>query len=233
MSYGNPFQARYGNSLCADCKKPIEAGQMVRYRYPEKALTHQTCEEIEPTPYRVTGGSGNGCQGWNKGQVIKVNPERYDGHEFLFVVMAQSRYFREDGLSFGVGDDQGHLYTAHCRPATKEEAAPVRQQTGERKQKLKAKARVIEISRMIQSEGERPEGPVSPEGDRLFDSQNIHGGGTWFVIGADHIWFIRNNGADGDDWRVNNVRTGGAGAIGWRVDFDVALAEELRTLSTI
>ncbi|MBK7814503.1 MAG: hypothetical protein IPJ52_09450 [Rhodocyclaceae bacterium] len=27
----------------------------------------------------------------------------------------------------------------------------------------------------------------------------------------------QNNGMDGDNWSANNVRTGGAGAIGWRM----------------
>ncbi|NCU21821.1 hypothetical protein EOM89_14215 [Candidatus Falkowbacteria bacterium] len=37
-----------------------------------------------------------------------------------------------------------------------------------------------------------------------------------------------NNGRDGDDWSYNNVRTGGAGAIGWRRPYDPAVAEQLR-----
>lgn len=34
--------------------------------------------------------------------------------------------------------------------------------------------------------------------------------------------------ADGDNWGCNNVRTGGAGAIGWRIPFDAQIADDLR-----
>lgn len=40
-----------------------------------------------------------------------------------------------------------------------------------------------------------------------------------------------NNGRDGDNWSRNNVTTGGAGAIGWRIPYDEAVACELRELA--
>jgi len=51
-------------------------------------------------------------------------------------------------------------------------------------------------------------------GVRMLDSQSIYGGGDWFVVEPDDVWFVVNNGMDGDDWLRNNVRTGGAGGIG-------------------
>jgi len=54
--------------------------------------------------------------------------------------------------------------------------------------------------------------------------------GEWFVVGPEYIWYCQNNGSDGDDWSRNNVRTGGAGAIGWRVPRTDELAAELVTL---
>jgi hypothetical protein len=44
------------------------------------------------------------------------------------------------------------------------------------------------------------------------------------------VWYVQNNGADGDDWSANNVRTGGAGAIGWRVGRTEELIEQLDAL---
>lgn len=41
---------------------------------------------------------------------------------------------------------------------------------------------------------------------------------------------MENNGADGGDWSRNNVVTGGAGAIGWRVPPDDALANQINSL---
>ena len=47
---------------------------------------------------------------------------------------------------------------------------------------------------------------------------NIYGGGVQYIVTADYIWHIKNNGMDGDDWSRNNIRTGGAGAIGTRFE---------------
>ncbi len=72
-------------------------------------------------------------------------------------------------------------------------------------------------------DGEKKDDPTYPP--------NIYGGGRWFVLQQDkYIWDIRNNGADGDDWRMNNVATGGAGAIGIRAKWDDEIAKAIRSL---
>lgn len=65
----------------------------------------------------------------------------------------------------------------------------------------------------IQNHGTRPD--RQPNGETILDTANIYGGGNWFVVGENEIWYCQNNGMDGDSWSNNNVRTGGAGAIGW------------------
>lgn len=86
------------------------------------------------------------------------------------------------------------------------------------------------IKARIQKEGERPEGMFTPQGRTVLDTSTAYGGGDWFVIGDDAIWYVRNNGGDGDNWSENNVRTGGAGAIGWKIPFDAGIAAELDVL---
>ncbi len=49
-----------------------------------------------------------------------------DGPRWLMIVTADQRYIREDGMSFGVGDDRGYVYSATARVATDEEAAPLK-----------------------------------------------------------------------------------------------------------
>jgi hypothetical protein len=74
----------------------------------------------------------------------------------------------------------------------------------------------------IKLEGEVIENPFVPE--------TIFGTGEWFVIGKDWIWYVRNNGMDGDDWSRNNVYTGGAGGIGVRIRYNEEIANKIRRL---
>lgn len=231
-NYGQSFQARYGGERCADCNNLIEAGQSVRYRYPGKKLCHLDCSVAQEVPYTLSGGEGYGCNGWEKGQVVKVDPETHDGHEFLYVVSASSRYIREDGMSFGVGDEQGYFYSAQCRAATDEESASARKKMTEKEAKKMAEKRRKELASTIREQGERPEGQHSPEGKRIAGRPNVYGGGDWFVLGEEYIWYVKNNGGDGDNWALNNVQTGGAGAIGWRVPLTQELVDEIMGLDT-
>jgi len=57
--------------------------------------------------------------------------------------------------------------------------------------------------------------------------QNIYGGGKWFVLAEDKIWAVANNGGDGDCWANNNIRTGGAGAMGYCVPRTDELVAEI------
>jgi hypothetical protein len=62
-----------------------------------------------------------------------------------------------------------------------------------------------------------PETDYRPVGEKIDDPRNppdIYGGGHWWVIEENRILTIYNNGSDGADWSHNNIRTGGAGAIG-------------------
>jgi hypothetical protein len=93
------------------------------------------------------------------------------------------------------------------------------------------KARIGEIAGYIRDAGERPEGSQAVNGEMILDSGNIYGSGRWFTITPYHIWYVKNNGGDGDNWASNNVITGGAGAIGWRIPFNQVIADELRRLA--
>ncbi len=191
--------------------------------------------EKAEAPYALEGGSGYGCHGWDVGQTMRMSKSAQEkGYpEYVTVVRAGKQYFREDGLSFWVGADQGYTYWADCREATPEEIAPVKARIEAAEAVKTAKAEVEAIKKRIQAEGERPEGDNIPEGARLFNTQTIYGGGDWFVVGPEWIWYVRNNGGDGDSWVNNNVRTGGAGAIGWRVPYSRNIAGDLYRLEGI
>lgn len=72
-----------------------------------------------------------------------------------------------------------------------------------------------------------------PDGERYDISPwNEYGGGESIILDKQHgrIWHVKNNGGDSDDWRVNNIRTGGAGAVGRYVAYDENLAQRIRSL---
>ena len=70
----------------------------------------------------------------------------------------------------------------------------------------------VSVSQLV-LEGEKIENPS--------DKITAYGGGSWWVIEEkkEYIWFVKNNGSDGDDWSYNNIATSGAGAIGHRIEY--------------
>lgn len=148
--------------------------------------------------------------------------------------------FTERGKEFRIDENHPSLHGSHLlghegdrgayfyyRPATEAETAALVSQESETYRASERAAQVKQVARQIQSVGDRPAGMHEPVGERYHDTQDIYGGGDWFVVGPEWIWYVRNNGMDGDAWENNNVRTGGAGAIGWRVPYSVELAEKI------
>ena len=172
-------------------------------------------------------GEGYGGGHIEPGTLVYRSAER-DGEKRWYVVTScKSTYYREDGMSFGVGDEQGRVYYYIARPATEEESAEREAQRLHQAEQQRLR-RVVEdgIREHFQWDSPGAEYPwgedgksLIPEGEQVdVISQNLYGGGNWFVVEPDvlAIWHITNNGMDGDDWSRNNVGTGGAGAIGLR-----------------
>lgn len=140
-----------------------------------------------------------------------------DGKYYKILTRSAQRV-REDGLSFGLADDEGEIVTGKSRLATSEESAPLLAaetvETDRRAQLQCDAAERSAIAKHIQEHGDRPTGG-SP-GNRLLDNSNIYGGGDWFAINKTEIWYVSNNGGDGDDWSLNNL----PGAIGVRIPLD-------------
>ena len=158
------------------------------------------------------------------------------------------RVYTGTGKNFLISEDDPSVHGSHLlgyegasgcyfywRDATPDELAELeRTEEARRAEESAARARGAEISAVaeeIRETGIIPEGTNDTEGRRLIDSQNVHGGGEWFIVGTEWIWYCQNNGADGDDWSRNNVRTAGAGAIGWRVPRTPELAARLERLA--
>lgn len=160
--------------------------------------------------FRIGGGQGYGYRELHPGETIR-NPKA-DGPQWVTVVDASKQYYREDGMSFGVGDESGYVFSATVRPATPEESAPHEQAEQARAYQQALKQRVSALADAFRQEGERP-AAATVEGEKLLDTRTIYGGGAHWVIAPDAIWFVQGNGADGDNWAYNNV----PGGIAWKM----------------
>ena len=141
--------------------------------------------------------------------------------QFFKILTQRRQFWHEDGLSFGLADDSGEIVIGKASPATAEESAPLREEM-ENAERRRAESRAIQAERnelreFIRSNGQRLNGCA---GELLLSTVKPFGGGDWFQIDEQGIWYCQNNGHDGDDWSLNNVRTWGAGAIGWCVPFE-------------
>lgn len=171
--------------------------------------------QVDANVLTISRGEGYGGYPYKVGSVIRA------GAEVVRVVDTWSKYFREDGLSFGVGDDSGYIYYAHVVPASDEERNKLetRERAVKERQTLRQEfSQLLDEHFLRATDGERPPRWAEPIGELvpIGDGQNIYGGGSWFVVSEEFVWYVRNNGADGDAWDNNNVHTGGAGAIGVR-----------------
>jgi hypothetical protein len=137
------------------------------------------------------------------------------------------------------------------RIASEKEKALAKEIVEERKRKEEEERRKEEEKRQLRQELEGLLSTVNnalekkqriketdyvPEGEEIqhpLNPRNIYGGGEWFVIEKDRVLHIMNNGMDGDDWSANNVRTGGAGAVGFEIPKTDEVVNALKRIKEI
>jgi hypothetical protein len=137
------------------------------------------------------------------------------------------------------------------RIASEKEKAIAQEIVDERKRKEEEERRKEEEKRQLRQELEEllaivnkaleqkqriKETDYSPKGEVIqhpLNPRNIYGGGEWFVIEENRILHVLNNGMDGDDWSANNVRTGGAGAIGFEIPKTDEVVNALKRIKEI
>jgi hypothetical protein len=157
--------------------------------------------------------AGDGGRRYRVGETFR---DQDDEHRRIVTVLeAGERYHADDGMSFGVGDDRGHVYTAVVREATVEEAAPIigAEQHAQRSEELRKATReqfawlysttpdatvpgeaspsVLILPRVVI--GPKARGWSTRESFLAIDEQ----GGV--------VYSLSYNGADGDDWSRNNL----------------------------
>lgn len=169
-------------------------------------------------------------------------PVRIRGNEIV-VFESVGKTFRIDDShpSYEGGHLLGHEGEAgrYCyyRQATPDEVSQLEADEAAIQSKAEAQAKKEAALSLIKAEimekGECPAGFHHVVGETVLSTQDAYGGGDWFVITDADIWYVRNNGLDGDDWSLNNVATGGAGAVGYRVARTSQLEQQIRDLSNV
>lgn len=145
------------------------------------------------------------------------------------------KYFEPETMSLGILIQEGAWLVCakvDTEAVTEEEMAEYEAEEAEREakkakeeeikeEKAEAEKKVNELVKYVQENGVKPDGKdIEVYGEIYLDTFNIYGGGKRIVFDNEKIWAIQNNGTDGSDWTVNNVRTGGAGAIGYYIKKD-------------
>ncbi len=179
--------------------------------------------------------------GFEVGEIIKSQDGR------LGKVIKAWKYYEEDTMSLGYMIDGGWIICAKCDTyaVTEEE-----KRRFEEKEKRYEERRVIErkisekekeihdavynLVHYIRNNGDYPEGRgIQVEGIVIYDSFDIYGGGQRIVVDGVTVWGIQNNGGDGDDWSYNNIRTGGAGAIGYKMQINDTCKEFIEKINKL
>lgn len=130
-------------------------------------------------------------------------------------VQTSSRYYDEDGLSFGVGADEGHVYVATVRAATADEAAPIlaAEQHAAHLRELTTRTRALlrwrhpdpEVGAVYANPLTEPtpdtavDVPQAPEYGQIPFPDRI-----LIDRAAGLVWTLAYNGADGDNWSASN-----------------------------
>ena len=185
---------------------------------------------VHPGEIRIAEGEGYGGEPYREGQILQ-----HDG-QWLVVRAIWSEYYREDGLSFGVGDDSGYIYFAVCRPATSDKYMPVwekeQREFEEHSRRRDIKDRFARLFNTADGEyvWTTDERPIRLTGRwiKIGKGFNIYGGGEEALIADDgeYVWRARGNGADGDNWSRSNTSHG----IGYRF---AATPERLAALADL
>ena len=188
------------------------------------------CGEYDGPIYQLYGGSGYidpGC--WKEGDVVENQQFGIDKGEprYLYVLHKKSiNYQKKTSLYY----DNYSCY-AYCRPATEEEAAPLKARNEKRKREKNALEDLEYVRNTIWKTGEYPKGLFAwPDGQEIINRIDNEGSGNCFVISEDYIWYINKTG-DWDHRECCNIETPRGGALGWRMKYSGVISALLTIIA--
>jgi hypothetical protein len=220
---GEVLHAQYKGRCCL-CGGQVSIGDKIHYH--QRRTEHEACAQkalealaplagAEPISYQREEPP-------ELGRPVRLGPG--DGAEGQVVVplVHRRRYFREDGLSFGLSKDNGWLYTIEARPASADEVAELEAQqraeaarAADRKRRIEAGQRVKAAIRATKPETPEPKGREWPAKRKNYDDD-------YLIIDEEggRVWLVVYNGRDGDCWAWNNWRSS--------IVYEASLTPELR-----
>lgn len=151
------------------------------------------------------------------GVLVSDNGENRRVSGVITVVAANERYYADEGMSFGVGDEQGHYYSAQVRAATDEEAAPVLEAEARRAARKELGDRVGRLLAWRHGRVEDAERPPAGSPDlgglrslpqvplRQHDNTLLYADELYLDEPGGWLWTVVHNGMDGDTWDANNL----------------------------
>lgn len=71
---------------------------------------------------------------------------------------------------------------------------------------------------------------VYDPGDAYYTDHEF-GEGQLFILESSYIWYIINNGRKDDDYSLNNIKTTGPGAVGFRISYDEHVHDLIKLVS--
>ena len=71
---------------------------------------------------------------------------------------------------------------------------------------------------------------VYDPGDGYYTDHEF-GEGQLFILESSYIWYIINNGRKDDDYSLNNIKTTGPGAVGFRISYDEHVNDLIKLVS--
>lgn len=209
------IQQLVGSKYDAEIKAAKETAKTVKARKEAEREEARRAEEAKYTRLALPAYRGF------SGKPARGEKLMHDGHAYEVV---SSYYNDADGWSFGAMNDEWYSVKAICIDERADGKAMIEAAEAEKEAARRAKAAREEWDSLIADirkngtvyDGEEINLSDIP-GEDIADTMNIYGGGYILRDAGDEIWLIVNNGADGDNWAVNNIRTGGAGAYAFRI----------------
>lgn len=231
------FPARY-NGFCKQCKNTISVGESIT-KHATLGYVHVECPDAPATKPQATSQP----KPQPKPQQKRTNrrPSSCDKcGEFL--AAGQGHLWRCMGEASGCmkhyDDDDGgwHVTCLDTEECNERRTEQVRRRKAHDALSTKFAKSKRDLEDEFIGNGTYPDpkdGQLQLDGEEIAMDNGrtrLYGGGEWCVIDKDggRIWWVRNNGADGDAWDRSNVRTGGAGAIGRYLPYSDELEARVR-----